>query len=86
MHVESERYSALLEAGVPKERAERVADALSKSIDNRYAVHSAVLSTKADIEALRSDVFKAMSDQTWKLAATVLAGMGFVVAALKLLP
>jgi len=86
MHVESELYSALLAAGVPQEKAERVADALSKTIDQRYMAHAAVLSTKADIEALRADMFKALTDQTWKLAGIVLAGMGFVVAAIKLVP
>jgi hypothetical protein len=49
-------------------------------------MHAAAMATKADIEALRADVFKALNDQTWKLAGIVLAGMGFVVAALKLLP
>ena len=83
MQVESELDSALVDAGVPKDKAERVADALSKSIDQRYAAHAAVVSTKADIEALRADVFKALTDQTWKLAGIVLAGMGFVVAAIK---
>ncbi|WP_341922701.1 hypothetical protein [Polaromonas sp. YR568] len=86
MHVESELYSALLAAGVSQEKAERVADALSKTIDQRYMAHAAVLATKADIESLRSDVFKALTDQTWKLAGVVLAGMGFVVAVLKLTP
>ena len=83
MQVESELDSALVDAGVPKDKAERVADALSKSIDQRYTAHAAVVSTKADIEALRADVFKAFTDQTWKLAGIVLAGMGFVVAAIK---
>lgn len=86
MHIESELYSALLEVGVAKERAERVTDALAKSTTQHYASHAAAMATKADIEALRADVFKALNDQTWKLAGIVLAGMGFVVAALKLLP
>ena len=86
MHVESEGCSAPIAAGVSSEKAERVADALSKSIDQRYAAHAAVLSTKADIEALRADVFKALTDQTWKLAGVVLAGLGLVVAALKFAP
>ena len=85
MQVESELYSALLDAGVSRDKAERVADALSKSIDQRYTAHAAVVSTKADIDALRADMFKALTDQTWKLAGIVLAGMGFVVAALKLI-
>ena len=83
MQVESKLDSALVDAGVPKDKAERVADSLSKSIDQRYTAHAAVVSTKADIEALRADVFKALTDQTWKLAGIVLAGMGFVVAAIK---
>lgn len=86
MHGESELYSALLAAGVSQDKAERVADALSKTIDQRYLAHAAVISTKTDIEALRADVYKALTDQTWKLAGIVLAGMGFVVAAIKLLP
>lgn len=84
MQVESELYSALLDAGVSKEKAERVADALSKSIDQRCVTHASVVLTKADIGTLRADVFKALTDQTWKLAGVVLAGMTFVVAALKL--
>ena len=83
MQVESKLDSALVDAGVPKDKAERVADAPSKFIDQRYTAHAAVVSTKADIEALRADVFKALTDQTWKLAGIVLAGMGFVVAAIK---
>lgn len=83
MQIESELYSALIDAGVSKEKAERVADALSRSIDQRYTTHVAVISTKADIEALRADMFKALTDQTWKLAGVVLAGMAFVVATLK---
>ncbi|MCW5221170.1 hypothetical protein D8B23_07935 [Verminephrobacter aporrectodeae subsp. tuberculatae] len=86
MQIESELYSALLDAGVSKEKAERVADALSKSIDQRYEAHSTMLATKSDIEALRADVFKALTDQTWKLAGIVLAGMAFVVAALRFAP
>ncbi len=84
MHAESELYSALLEAGVSQAKAERVADALSKTIDQRYTAHSAVLSTRADIEGLRADMFKALNEHTWKLAGVVLASMAFVVAALKL--
>jgi hypothetical protein len=93
MHIESELYSALLEVGVAKERAERVTDALAKSTAQHYANHAVAMASKADvaalrtdIETLRADVFKALNDQTWKLAGIVLAGMGFVVAALKLLP
>ena len=84
MHAESELYSALVEAGVSQARAERVADALSKTIDQRYTAHANVLSTKADIESLRADMFKALNEHTWKLAGVVLASMAFVVAALKL--
>ena len=42
-----------------------------------------VLSTKADIEALRADVFKALTDQTWKVGAVVLSGLGLLLAVLK---
>ena len=43
------------------------------------------LSTKADIEALRADIFKSLNEQSWKLAGIVLAAMGFVVAAVKVI-
>ena len=85
MQVESELYSALLDAGVSKEKAERVADALSKSIDQRYTAHVAVISTKADIESLGADMLKVLNEQTWKLAGIVLAAMSFIVAAAKLI-
>jgi hypothetical protein len=45
-----------------------------------------VLATKGDIQALHTDVLAAIEHQTRTLAATVLAGMGFVVAALRLIP
>ena len=64
MQVEFAIYSTLLEAGVSRDKAEPVADALSKSIDQRYTAHAALVSTKADIEALRADVFKALTNQT----------------------
>ena len=64
MQVEFAIYSTLLEAGVSRDKAERVTDALSKSIDQRYTSHAALVSTKADIEALRADVFKALTNQT----------------------
>ena len=64
MQVEFAIYSAFLEAGVSRDKAERVTDALSKSIDQRYTAHAALVSTKADIEALRADVFKALTNQT----------------------
>jgi len=49
------------------------------------ATHVAVVSTKADIEALRADIFKSLNQQTWKFAGIVLTAMGFVVAAVKLM-
>ena len=84
MNVESELYSALLDAGVSQAKAERVADALSKTIDQRYSTHASVLATKADLETLRADMFKALNEQTWKLAGIVFASMAFLVAVIKL--
>jgi len=49
------------------------------------ATHVAVVSTKADIEALRADIRKSLNEQTWKLAGIVLAAVGFVPAAVKLM-
>ena len=64
MQVEFAIYSALLEAGVSRDKTEPVADALLKSIDQRHTAHAALVSTKADIEALRADVFEALTNQT----------------------
>ena len=85
MQVESELYSALLDTGISKEKAERVADALLKSIDQRYMAHFAVISRKVDIEAFGADMLRVLNEQTWKLAGIVLAAMGFIVAATKLI-
>jgi multidrug resistance efflux pump len=35
------------------------------------------------VESLRADMFKMMGEQTWKLAAIVIAAQGLVIAALK---
>lgn len=134
MQVESELFSALLDLGISNQKAGRVAEALSNCLDQRYQAHAAVLATKGDaaalrteievlrgelrtdiaalradfaalrtdfaelrtetrtdiaalrtdIEALRADMFKALANQTWKLAGLTLAAMGFVAALLKL--
>ncbi|MGY8903547.1 MAG: hypothetical protein ACKVIH_03240 [Burkholderiales bacterium] len=83
MQIESELYSALVAVGVPTEKAERVADALSKSIDQRYMEHAMVIISKAEVEALRAEILKTLIDQTWRLAWMVLGGMVFVLTALK---
>lgn len=51
---------ALVSAGVPSERARAVVDLFDRSIDERYALHAQILTTKRDLadldRAVRGDV------------------------------
>lgn len=94
MQVELAIFEALQSANVAPDKARAAAASILSEIDRRYELHSKQLATRGDVEALRadmnksieslrSDMFKTMNEQTWKLAGIVLAGMAFVVAALK---
>jgi hypothetical protein len=94
MQAELTIFDALQSANVPADKARAAAESIMQEIDRRYAIHSDQLATRGDlqalradmtksIESLRSDLFKALNDQTWKLAGIVFASMAFVVAALK---
>jgi hypothetical protein len=70
MHVESLLYRSLTGIGIPADQAERVAEALSKSIDERYEWHHKQLATRRDLEAVKSDISRLIIDtQRWTIAA-----------------
>lgn len=46
----------LLNAGIAPDKAKAAVDSISKEIDKRYALHSAQLATRGDIEGVRKDV------------------------------
>ncbi len=54
--MELEIYSAFVEAGIAPEKAKAAVDSISKEIDKRYALHSAQLATRGDVESVRKDV------------------------------
>jgi multidrug resistance efflux pump len=54
--MEIEIYSAFVEAGIAPDKAKAAVDSISKEIDKRYALHSAQLATRGDIEGVRKDV------------------------------
>ncbi len=68
--IELELFNALRKVNVPEEDARKVADAMNRSIDERYKVHAAVLATKADLAEMESRLVK------W-IVATVLGGSAF---------
>ncbi len=84
MQAELAIFEALQSANVPADKARAAAGSILQEIDRRYEVHSKQLATRGDVEALRADMFKALNEQTWKLAGILVAGMGILVAALKL--
>jgi hypothetical protein len=54
--MELEIYTAFTKAGIPDEAARAAVDSIRKEIDNRYALHSAQLATRGDVEAVRKEV------------------------------
>ena len=86
MQVELAIVEALLSANVAPDKAKAAAEAIYKEIDKRYELHSKQLATRGDIEAMRADMFKALNEQTWKLAGVVISAVALLLAGLKLLP
>jgi hypothetical protein len=54
--MELEIYTAFTKAGIPDEAARAAVDSIRKEIDSRYALHSAQLATRGDVEAVRKEV------------------------------
>lgn len=85
MHVESLLYTSLTGIGIPADQAERVAEALSKSIDARYEWHQKQLVTRGDLEAAKNDISRLIIDmQRWTVAA-VFGGLAAFALIQKLL-
>ena len=94
-------YEALTEAGVKPDAARKVERQVESAIQaGQDAVRAEMreqLMTKTDgqqmkaelkeeIGSFRSDVLKAMSEQTWKLVGFVVVANGIMLAVLRLLP
>ncbi len=100
MPIELSLYEALTEAGVKPDSARRVERQVEAAITQgqeavRAEMHDQLM-TKADgvelrnefkqeLAALRTDMHKALNDQTWKLVTFVVAANGIMLAALKYL-
>ena len=94
-------YEALTEAGVKPDAARKVERQVESAIQaGQDAVRAEMreqLMTKADgqqmkaelkeeIGSFRSDLLKAMNEQTWKLVGFVVVANGIMLAGLRLLP
>ena len=94
-------YEALTEAGVKPDAARKVERQVESAIQaGQDAVRAEMreqLMTKADgqqmkaelkevIGSFRSDLLKAMNEQTWKLVGFVVVANGIMLAVLRLLP
>ena len=100
MPIELSLYEALTEAGVKPDSARRVERQVEAAITQgqeavRAEMHDQLMTKadgvelrnefKQDIAALRTDIHKALNDQTWKLVTFVVAANGIMLAALKYL-
>lgn len=100
MPIELSLYEALTEAGVKPDSARRVERQVEAAITKgqeavRAEMHDQLMTKadgvelrnefKQDIAALRTDMHKALNDQTWKLVTFVVAANGIMLAALKYL-
>jgi len=98
MHADLAIVDALQSAEVSPEKARAAVtkeiDHRYEIHNRTLATRGDVESARRDIEALRADVtgkveslradmYKMMGEQTWKLAAIVIAAQGLVIAALK---
>lgn len=89
MPIELSLYEALTEAGVKPDSARRVERQIETAITRgqdavRAEMHDQLM-TKADGAALRTDMHKALNEQTWKLVTFVVAANGIMFAAFKYL-
>ena len=89
--MELEIYSAFVKAGVSELDAKAAVDSISKEIDKRYALHSAQLATRGDVDQVRkeiaelkTDLIKAVAEsQRWTITAMFTA-VGLFAAASKI--
>ncbi len=89
--MEIEIYNAFVKAGLEASEAKAAVESINKEIDKRYALHSAQLATRGDVEGVRKDVaemenrlLRAMAEmQRWTLTS-IFAGMGAVAVITKL--
>ena len=94
-------YEALTEAGVKPDAARKVERQVESAIQaGQDAVRAEMreqLMTKTDVQQMkaelkeeigsfRSDLLKAMNEQTWKLVGFVVVANGIMLAVLRLLP
>lgn len=89
--MELEIYSAFVKAGVSELDAKAAVDSISKEIDKRYALHSAQLATRGDVDQVRKEIAELKTDlikavaksQRWTITAMFTA-VGLFAAASKI--
>ena len=73
--IELELFNALRKVNVPEEDARKVADAMNRSIDERYKIHAALLATKTDLAEMEARLIK------WIVASALGASVLFAFLA-----
>ncbi len=94
--MELEIYEAFVSAGIESQKAKAAAESVNAAIDKRYAIHSAVLATRGDVNDLRgaigadianakTELVKAIAEsQRWTLTA-IFAGLTALAIVQKML-
>ena len=54
--MELEIYSAFVKAGVPESEAKAAVESINREIDKRYAVHAQQLTTRGDVQNIKTDI------------------------------
>ena len=79
------QVEAAIQAGQDAVRAEMREQLMTKA-DGESLKMELKADLKAEIGSLRSEILKAMNEQTWKLAGFVVVANGIMLAILRLLP
>jgi hypothetical protein len=94
--MELEIYTAFTKAGIPEDAARAAVDSIKKEIDHRYALHSAQLATRGDVEAVRKEIGEVRGDLKAEIArsqaeiikwcmGSIFAAVGLFVALSKMM-
>jgi hypothetical protein len=86
--MELQVYTALTKVGIPSDDAQSAAESINKAIDARYALHSAQLATRGDLEAVRgelkAEIAQVRADIAKSHADTIKWCVGSIFAAVSL--
>ncbi len=86
MSIDVAVFKTMRRLGASDDEAAEIAAEINAAIDRRYELHAKQLAKRGDLKEVEASIFKQIADsQGWTIGILV-AGLGFIVAILKISP